>query len=85
MEKFIINHHKDTYLINCILDVVEKDSNYVKVKYKDFNLNELVIEIPISDGEFYTEEVIERRKRELAVRNVLSLMEYHNLDRKSVV
>ena len=65
-------------LDKCILDVIKEDNQTVTLSYNDFDATKEIV-IPLSDGEFYTEETRLRREKELAIRNVLSLMEYHNI------
>ena len=79
MKKFIIYKHADNMLVNCILDVIEYNDEYVTLSFNDFDKSVNTTVVPIADGEFYTKDVIKRRKKDLAIRNVLSLMEYNNL------
>lgn len=79
MEKFIITRTDNPYLLNCILSVVGKNEDFVTLEYTDFGLEKKQIVVNLSDGEFYTDEVIERRRKDLALRNIHSLMEYHGI------
>jgi hypothetical protein len=79
MEKFIIDRIEDPQLINCILPVISKDDSKVTLEYKDFDLSTKQITIDIKDGEFYTEDVISRRYKDLAIRNIISMMEYNGV------
>jgi hypothetical protein len=79
MEKFIIDRIEDPQLINCILPVISKDDSKVTLEYKDFDLSTKQITIDIKDGEFYTEDVISRRSKDLAIRNIISMMEYNGV------
>ena len=79
MEKFIINRIEDSQLINCILPVISKDDSKVTLEYKDFDLSTKQITININDGEFYTEETKLRRSKDLAIRNIISMMEYNGI------
>ncbi len=79
MEKFIIDRIENPQLINCILPVISKDDSKVTLEYKDFDLSTKQITININDGEFYTDEVISRRSKDLAIRNIISMMEYNGI------
>ena len=79
MEKFIIDRIEDPQLINCILPVISKDDSKVTLEYKDFDLSTKQITININDGEFYTEETKLRRSKDLAIRNIISMMEYNGI------
>lgn len=79
MEKFIIDRIENPQLINCILPVISKDDYKVTLEYKDFDLSTKQITIDINDGEFYTEDVISRRSKDLAIRNIISMMEYNGV------
>lgn len=79
MEKFIIDRIENPQLINCILPVISKDDSKVTLEYKDFDLSTKQITIDINDGEFYTEDVISRRSKDLAIRNIISMMEYNGV------
>jgi len=78
MKKFIIYKTDNSMLENCILDVIKEDNETVTLSYNDIN-DVKEITVSLTDGEFYTDEVIQRRKKELAIRNVLSLMDYNNI------
>lgn len=78
MKKFIIYRKDYDMLENCILDVIKEDNENVTLSYNDFGTVKEII-VSLTDGEFYTDEVIQRRKKELAIRNVLSLMDYNNI------
>ena len=78
MKKFIIDKTDNQLLLNCILDIVSEDAENVTLSYNDFGVIREII-VSLNDGEIYTEEVAQRRKKDLAIRNVLSLIEYHNL------
>lgn len=78
MKKFIILKSDNMMLDKCILDVIKEDNQTVTLSYNNFDDTKEIV-IPLSDGEFYTEETRLRREKELAIRNVLSLMEYHNI------
>lgn len=80
MEKFIINRIEDSQLINCILPVISKDDSKITLEYKDFDLSTKQITIDINDGEFYTDEVMTRRSKDLAIRNIISMMEYNGVE-----
>lgn len=79
MEKFIIERIENPQLINCILPVISKDDSRVTLEYKDFDLSTKQITININDGEFYTEETKLRRSKDLAIRNIISMMEYNGI------
>ena len=79
MEKFIIERIENPQLINCILPVISKDDSKVTLEYKDFDLSTKQITININDGEFYTEETKLRRSKDLAIRNIISMMEYNGI------
>jgi hypothetical protein len=79
MEKFIIDRIENPQLINCILPVISKDDSKVTLEYKDFDLSTKQITININDGEFYTEETKLRRSKDLAIRNIISMMEYNGI------
>ena len=79
MEKFIIDRIEDPQLINCILPVISKDDSKVTLEYKDFDLSTKQITININDGEFYTEETKLRRSKDLAIGNIISMMEYNGI------
>jgi hypothetical protein len=84
MNKFIINKHENPFFVNCILEVIGTEGSNIILSYQDFDFIQKFIKIPEEDGEYYTEEVIERRRRDLAIRNVLSLMSYNNLTIKDL-
>jgi hypothetical protein len=79
MEKFIIDRTNDPYLLNCILPIIERNEDFVTLEYTDFNLEKKRITLNIADGEIYTAEVIEQRKKRLALKNIHSLMDYHDI------
>lgn len=79
MEKFIIDRIENPQLINCILPVISKDDSKVTLEYKDFDLSAKQITIDVNDGEFYTDEVRLRRTKDLAIRNIISMMEYNGI------
>ena len=79
MEKFIIDRIENPQLINCILPVISKDDSKVTLEYKDFDLSTKQITINVNDGEFYTDEVRLRRTKDLAIRNIISMMEYNGI------
>ena len=78
MKKFIIYKTDNSMLENCILDVIKEDNETVTLSYNDIN-DVKEITVSLTDGEFYTDEVIQRRKKELAIQNVLSLMDYNGI------
>lgn len=84
MEKFIITKSEDSFFLNCILEVVGTVDSDIILKYQDFDKSYKYIKVPIENGKFYTEEVIKERQKDLAIRNVLSLMSYNNLTIKDI-
>lgn len=79
MEKFIIDRTDNPYLLKSILNVINTEGDYLTLEYNDFDGTKKQISVHKSDGEMYTEDAILRRKKELAIRNIISLMEYNNI------
>lgn len=89
MKRFIIdrlddgiNQWKiDSMLLNCILEVVHihDDGNYLTLQFNDFDGTVKHIAVHKNVGEFYDEEVSLRRKKDLAIQNIISMMNYNNV------
>jgi hypothetical protein len=79
MKKFIIDRTDNSLLLNCILPVIKTEGEYLTLEYKDFDGSTKTVTVHETDGEFYDESVSLRRKKDLAIRNVFSLMEYNQI------
>lgn len=74
LEKFIIDKINDPYLLKSILPVIEVNNDYLTLEYKSIDGSINTVVVHISDGEYYNEETILRRRKDLMVRNILNLM-----------
>jgi hypothetical protein len=73
----------DSILFKCILPIVNSEitsrGTYFTLEFTDFDNAKKHINVHESVGEIYTEEVRQRRKKDLAIRNIISLMNYNSI------
>lgn len=79
LEKFIIDKINDPYLLKAILPVIEVNGEYLTLEYKTIDGSIKTIIVHINDGEYYNEETILRRKKDLMISNILGLMNEYSI------